>query len=248
VYLIQHQVDLVTELNTQIDTIASSFATGSTTGPPLTPGGIAKMGWTDSTAVWNAEPSDPLSSTVLALPSFIANLSILVAFVLVALDKLVMGLGAQFCVAVGSMLLGFVATRWTRPQAVIWPRMMVGVLILNVAVDAAAAVGTGISNTIVSMSVQMNGLGLSAVLSSVAVIASLGVVYVAFVLSITSLVGFLGVSTAMHASTTVRNTVMAAASYAGARFGSGNRSGGAASSQPRAIASLEAAKQAKGRG
>lgn len=246
VFLITNQVQLANELNAEITTIASSFATGSTTGAQLTPGGIASLGWTDATAVWNAEPSDPVSAALLALPSFLATGLLMISFVLVALDQLIMNLGAQFCVAVGSMLLGFVATRWTRPYAAIWPRMMMGTLLLNVVVDAAAGVGNGLSTTILATTTAMNGLGVMAVLPNIAVIFAIGVVYAFFVCSITGLIGFLGVSTAMHASTTVRNTMMAAASYAGARFGSSHGGGGA--SAPRAVASLEAAKQAKAKG
>ncbi|MGP6190437.1 MAG: type IV secretion system protein [Vulcanimicrobiaceae bacterium] len=183
---------------------------------------------------WN-----PLVIVSLTLEQFIVGTLIQIAFLVVAIELLAVTIGVQLCVALGSILLGFVGTRWTRPIAAMWPRMLVMTLLLLVTINAVAGVGNLLSADIATRIANVDAAGQAGVVAGMATIAADSVVYLFLSLCITGLVGFLGATTPMTAGATLRNAAMTAASFVGARMGAGGGAG--ASSGANSIAKIEAA-------
>ena len=217
VFIIANQVAIADALSDQIAIIAGSFS--GVSGPPLTPDGIAKLGNDVAGKIFEASPSNFAVNAVVTLPQFICSTLIGFAFVVVAVEKLSIDLAVQLCVALGSILLGFMATRWTRGYAAIWPRMMVTTLLVLVTVNAVVSVGLGVSAYEIDLVGKMNGAGISSILSNLSVMTAASLVYLLFGFGIPAFIGYLGASSPMTSGGAVRSAVAAVMGFVAARMG-----------------------------
>ena len=238
IWFLQNQVALTQTLITTIGAIANDFA-GAGGGAQLTPDGIAVLGWNDSMAMMQATSGNFAADIALVIPQSIAALFLQLGFIVVAVEDLCITLGVQFCIAVGGIAIGLIATRWSRPFAAVWPRMIFGTLLLLVAVNAVAAVGTLVSQNLAHLIAQMGGQPLSGILGDYVTIAASSIAYLLFALALPTLVGFLGATSPIRGGA----YLVAAARSAGAMAAGGFAGGGAAAgvNAKTGIAQIEAA-------
>ncbi len=239
VWLLQNQVALSQAVNMQIATIATDF-TGGNGGVPLTPDGIAMLGWNASGALFGAKSGNFAIDAVAALPLAMSAMCVQLSFIVVAVEDLAMTLGVQFCVAVGGIAVGLMATRWSRPLAAVWPRMMFATLLILVAVNAVAGIGALVSDYFVGLIAQASGQSLNGILGTYVTIGATSMAYLFFGLAIPSLVAFLGASAPISGGSSVVSAVTSVGAFmAGKAAGKGAAAGAGAGKA--AIAQLEAA-------
>jgi len=243
-WLVNNQVPVAKWAVTEITTIANAFSPAGTT---LTPDAIGNLGFADSLKLMNSENpgGNFLVGVGLVIPQFIVGTVMQLAFSIVAVELLVVTIAVQLCVAIGSLLLGFTGTRWTRHIAAMWPRMLVMTLLLLVTVNAIATVGTTLSDNIIVMIDKAGNAGQPGLLATMSEMMADCLVYVGLALGLPGIVGFLGASTPMTAGTTLKSMAMGAASFAGARMGGGGGTGSTAATISRSgsttLADIEAA-------
>jgi hypothetical protein len=166
------------------------------------------------------------------------------AFAIVGVEDLVIQIGVQLCVCVGAVLLGLVATRWTRPIAGIWPKMIVAALLLTVAIGAVAGLGTQLSQQILAAVATMRGEQLGSIVADLATISTVSLIYVLLALFLTGLAAFMGALTPLSVGGAVINAVNNGFAYvtghsAGSHQGSSHAPRSGSDRDP--VATIEAA-------
>ena len=234
VWLLQNQVALGDSIMAWIAQIASDFAVAGP-GPALTPDGIASIGWTLSDNIWKVQSWDPVANVAAIIPQQLASISLQFAFLIVGVEDLVMQVGTQFCIAVGGIAVGLMATRWSRPFAAIWPRMMVGTLLLLVTVNAVAATGFLMAGNFTALIAKMSA---ASMFGDCATMTASSLAFIFFALAIPALVGFLGVTSPMAGGAVLASALSFVAFNMGRGSGGG---GGGSSEKPSPVAQLEAA-------
>jgi hypothetical protein len=246
VYLVTHQIAITTTLLDTIGQISTAFALPGAAAP-LTPNAIALLGWTVAGALGNAMPQgNPAISLQISLPLFFCSLLLQIAFLVVAVEYLVIQIGVQLCIAVGSVLLGLVGTRWTRPLAALWPRMIVAALLLSVVIGAVAGLGTMLSAQILAAINAIGGQPIGSVLQDLATISAASLVYLMLSLFLTGLAAFIGGQTPLTVGGAVINAVSNGFAYmTGYNAGSQTYGGSSPVSRPNVdrdpVATIEAA-------
>jgi hypothetical protein len=244
VYLISNQVAITNALFDTIGTIGTAFALPGAA-VPLSPNAIAKLGWDAAGALGSTMPQgNPAVSLLIAVPLFVCSLVLQFAFIVVGVEDLVIQIGVQLCIAVGSVLLGLVGTRWTRPIAALWPKMIVAAFLLSVVIAAIAGLGTLLSAQIVADINAMQGQQIGSILQDLATICAASLVYLILSLFLTGLAAFMGAQTPLTVGGAVINAVSNAFAYitgynAGSHGGSANSSGSSGGRDP--VATIEAA-------
>lgn len=238
VLVLQNQVALTDAFLGWINQIASDFVFAGQAAA-ITPDGLMSIGWNLSDAVCRVQNWNPIVNTALVIPQQFAGLALTLAYLLVAIEYLVVQVGAQFCVAVAGVAVGLLATRWTRPFSGVLPRVLFSTLILTVTIDAVAAVGVNIGNAMMAMIAAADTGSMSGMLNAFITITAAAAAYFVFALGIPSLVGFLGATRPMPGGAAMMSSFASVAAYAAGR-GSAGSGGGGSSGKPQ-IAQLEAA-------
>ncbi len=239
VWLLENQVALSQGVNTQIATIAADF-TGRNGGTPLSPDGIAMLGWTAANALFLAKSGNFAIDALATLPLTLSALFVQLSFIVVAVEDLAMTLGVQFCVAVGGIAVGLMATRWSRPLAAVWPRMMFATLLILVAVNAVAGIGALVSDYFLALIAHASRQSLTGILGTYVTIGASSLAYLFFGLAIPSLVAFLGATAPVSGGSSVMSAMTSVGAFmAGKAAGKGAAAGAVAGKA--AIAQLEAA-------
>jgi len=163
----------------------------------ITPDGLMSIGWNLSDAVCQVQNWNPIVNTALVIPQQFAGLALTLAYLLVAIEYLVVQVGAQFCIAVAGVAVGLLATRWTRPFSGVLPRVLFSTLILTVTIDAVAAVGVNFGNAMMAMIAAADTGSMSGMLNAFITITAAAAAYFVFAVGIPSLVGFLGATRPM---------------------------------------------------
>ena len=243
IYLITNQVAITNALFDTIGQIGTAFALPGATAP-LSPNAIVKLGWNAAGALGNTMPQgNPAVSLLIALPLFVCSLLLQLAFVVVGVEDLVIQIGVQLCIALGSVLLGLCATRWTRPIAAMWPKMIVAALLLSIVIGAVAGLGTVVSQQILADIRTMAGEQLGSILQDLATISAASLVYLLLSIFLTGLAAFMGALTPLSVGGTVINAVSNGFAYfTGYNAGSSSHGGSSSSSSNRdPVATIEAA-------
>jgi P-type conjugative transfer protein TrbL len=243
VYLITNQVAITNAVFDAVSQIGAAFALPGATKPP-TPNQIVSFGWDAAGKLGSLVPpqSDFGSAIVTGIALFVCSLVLQFAFLVVAVEDLVIQIGVQFCVAIGSVLLGLVATRWTRSIASLWPKMIVSTFLLTMVIGAVAGLGNQLSNQIISSVV--NGQTSGGALQNFAVVTAVSLVYLLLSIFLSGLAAFMGAQTPLSVGGTIVNAVTNGFAYitgynAGSHGGAATASGSAGGRDP--VATIEAA-------
>lgn len=212
VYLITNQVAITGALFDAMAQIGTAFALPGA-GTPLTPNAIATLGWTAVDALCDAMPPNPAIGVLIAIPLFFCSIMLQLAFDVVAVEDLVIQIGVQLCIAIGSVLLGLVGTRWTRPIAGLWPKMAVAGFLLTVVIGAVVALGTLLDRQILADIAVMKAESFGSILQDLATISTASVVYLLLSVFFTGLAVFMGAQTPLTVSATIINAVSNAFAY-----------------------------------
>lgn len=237
ILVLQDQIALSDAIMTWIARIASDFALAGA-GDVLTPDGLMSMGWTLSNALCSVQTWNPVVNVVNVIPQQFAALALSFAFLVVAIEDLVAQIGTQFCVAVGGISVGLMATRWTRPFASVFPRILFSTLILTVTINAVAATGALIGHEMMGLIGKMAGQTGSGILNDYITMTAAGIAYAFFAISIPALVAFLGATSPIPGGSAVMAIAASAMSYMAGKNSSGSGSGASGKSP---IANIEAA-------
>ena len=196
VYLITNQVAITNAVFDAVSQIGAAFALLGCE-LVLTSGEIVRLG---------GKAMDPggldLLGIVTGIALFVCSLVLQIAFLVVAVEDMVIQIGVQFCVAVGSVLLGLVATRWTRPIASLWPKMIVSTFLLTVVIGAVAGLGNQLSNQIIS-NVAQNSQTSNGALQNFAVVTAVSLVYLLLSIFLSGLAAFMGALTPLSVGGTI---------------------------------------------
>ena len=203
VYLITNQVAITNAVFDAVSQIGAAFALPGATALP-TPNQIVSFGWDAAGKLGTLVPlsSDFGSAIVTGIALFVCSLVLQIAFLVVAVEDMVIQIGVQFCVAVGSVLLGLVATRWTRPIASLWPKMIVSTFLLTVVIGAVAGLGNQLSNQIIS-NVAQNSQTSNGALQNFAVVTAVSLVYLLLSIFLSGLAAFMGALTPLSVGGTI---------------------------------------------
>ncbi len=188
-WLLENQIALSDAVMGFIAQIASSFS-GAGSANTLTADGIMGVGWNLSDAVCQLKSGNPAANLVNLIPQMITADCLAFGFLIVAVEDLAAKVGIQFAVAVSGVAVGLYATRWSRPFAAVWPRVMFSALILTVTINAVAATGLLVGNGIMALIGQAASVGVN--MSDEVKITATGLAYSLFALSIPALAVFMG--------------------------------------------------------
>ncbi len=238
-WLVTNQVMVAQGMLGEINTIAGAFAPG---GGPLTGDSIAHIGFNDALQISLANVWDwnPAVSTASTLAQWATALFIQLGFLVVGCELVIITVGTQFCIALGSVLLGFSGTRWTRGIASVWPRMLVMTFLLSIAVSSVVGIGNAISADILTHVANIAASNGGGVIYGLSTIGAEGFLYMMIAFGLPSLTAWAGAHIPMSAGGAIRTAAMTAASYVGGRFGGANAAGSGAAAKAN-VANLEAA-------
>jgi hypothetical protein len=216
VFLTDQTFDLLARLSTQMT------AAGGV--PPLTPDGIAGLGYTLSIQLSEISTGNIFTDGFAGFVQQIAGVLLNIAFCIVAVEEAAIKIGTQFCVAVAGCCVGLMGSRWTRPYAAGFPRIVFATFILFVTVNAVAAVGIIVSNDFMQTLASLGAQPISGIVAGFEMIAGGAVVYMVIAVAVPGIAVFLG------ATTPLPGGAAAFAAIAAMRGGGGGSSGGSNSS------------------
>jgi hypothetical protein len=235
-WLCQNQIAISQFGLTEVGQIAGGFA--ATPGmAALNVDAINDIGLNISVGIFNATPANFAAQALAFIPQFLSAITVQVAFTLVAIEALLVQIATQFLVPVGSVLVGFVATRWTRPISGLWGRMWVSVLMLNITVAAIAGVGVRMGTYFAG---QMQGLQGTQLMPALATMCSASIVFLFMAMGLTGLAAFLSAQVPLAGAQAAINTALNAGSLAASAANASGEAAAAARSRE-SIAALHAA-------
>jgi hypothetical protein len=220
-----------------IQAIATSFTFNA--GNPLSSDGIASLGWDRAGDLAAAMPQGNVFQNIaLAICEFITACGLMASFSGAACENSVIHVGTTFLIAIGGILTGLLSSRFTRPLASTWGKMLYMTFILNVTIGAITGMGNLMSAHFVVMMQHMNGFT-GAIQNMASIFTSSGM-FMLFVIGFTALAAFLGAQSPISVAPGI-------AAFLGSRMGAfgGSSGGGAGSSSDGAakepIGTIEAA-------
>jgi uncharacterized membrane protein YqaE (UPF0057 family) len=238
-YVTTNQVVLTDWVLERIGTLSGEFA-GAVPGAVMTPDAIAMLGWNLSLAVCQVTTGNIFTDTTAVIPQQLAALFLNIGFVIVAVEAESIRIGTQFCVAVAGAGIGLMATRWTRPFAAGFPRIIFATFILSVVVNAVVGLGQLVANFIMTSIAGFGAQPLSGLLAGYAMISAGGCVYMFFAILVPSIAVFLGATSPLPGGAAIAAAVLAMRTSIGSG-GGGSQSNSTQSNGTKPIAQLEAA-------
>jgi hypothetical protein len=221
--IVLNLITIADGFNTATASISGSFAFPNA-GQPLTSDGIAALGWDRAGDLAAAMPQgNVFQNLALAICEFITACALMLSFAGAACENSVIHVGTTFLIAVGGILTGLLSSRFTRPLASTWGRILFMTFILTITMGGIAGMGNLMSAHFVVMMQHMNGF--TGAIQNMASIFTSSVMFMLFVVGFTALAAFLGAQSPISVAPGI-------AAFLGSRMGvfGGSSGGGAGSS------------------
>jgi hypothetical protein len=221
-----------------IQAISSSF-TFPNGGHPLSSDGIASLGWDRAGDLSASLPeANVFQNIALSICEFATACGLMLSFGGAACENSVIHVGTTFLVAVGGILTGLLSSRFTRPLASTWGKMLYMTFILNVTMGGITGMGNLMSAHFVTMIKHMDGF--NAAIQTMASIFTSSAMFLLFVLGFTALAAFLGAQSPISVAPGLAAFLGSRmGAFGGSPGGSGGSSSDGAAKEP--IANIEAA-------